>query len=64
MKTILPRCVFVSIDGKRCRCRSALRLQLFLDSELYPSCACVDVKLCPEHYVLLGGSLDLKNRKS
>ena len=48
----LPRCAFLDDNMKRCRKRSAIKHQVFLDNEIYGSNA-VEVNLCIDHAVLL-----------
>lgn len=57
----LPRCNFVSSEGKRCRVRSAIKHRVHLDQELYDYPAWVEVSLCPEHFVHLGGKFQKPN---
>lgn len=51
----LPQCSYLNNEGKRCRRRSALRLNLHLESELYDYPNWVQVNLCIEHYSYYGG---------
>ena len=60
MKT-LPRCTYLDENGKRCRKRSALKLRLHLDNEIYKYPRWVEVNLCIEHFIHLGG--DFKKEK-
>lgn len=55
-----PQCAFLDEDGKRCRCRSAIKHQLHLENELYNYPRWVEVNLCSEHFLHLGG--DFLNR--
>lgn len=61
MKLIrLPQCTFLDPNGKRFRCRSALKLKVHLDGEIYGSLAWVEVNLCVGHYMDFGGSFKPK----
>lgn len=53
----LKQCCFLNQDGKRCRVRSAIKMRLHLDGELYNYPSWVEVNLCAEHFFHFGGSL-------
>lgn len=62
-KTELPRCNFLTMDAKRCRRHSAIKHRVHLDQELYDLPAYVEVNLCAEHFIHLGGSFKPKSKK-
>ena len=58
MNKEMKQCAFLSSEGKRCRKRSALKLQVHLDSEIYDYPSWVEVNLCAEHFTHYGGSFN------
>ena len=66
MNSKLSQCCYLDKNGKRCRKRSALKLQVHLDGEMYYSfiyATWVEVNLCVEHYVGYGGTFTKKGVK-
>jgi hypothetical protein len=56
-RKLFPQCTFLDADGKRCRQRSAIQMNLHLENELYNYPAWVRVNLCPKHFMHFGGDL-------
>jgi len=54
-KTIIPQCTFLDEDGKRCRCRSAIKHRVHLNNEMYDYPAWVEINLCVKHFLHFGG---------
>ncbi len=56
MKKTLPQCTYLDENGKRCRKRFAIKHRVHLDNEIYSYPCWVEINLCPEHFLHLGGS--------
>lgn len=61
MKKLFPQCNALDDNGKRCRQRSAIKMDYFGNPEMYPSyndkcVGWVRVNFCPTHFIATGGS--------
>jgi hypothetical protein len=57
IKNVMKQCAFLDGDGKRCRKKSAIKLRLHLNPEIYDYPRWVEVNLCIDHFLHFGGDL-------
>ena len=57
MNSKMKQCAFINSEGGRCRKKSAIKLRLFLNPELYDYPHWVEVNLCPVHFTHFSGNL-------